>query len=57
MDFIRPTTRPFNPPADAPSIRSAADRRDSPRLTAAGALLIAWHHDHETPQEIGRAHV
>jgi len=30
--------------------RSASDRRDGPRMTAAGSLLFAWHHDHESAQ-------
>jgi len=50
MDFIRPKQASFTAPDRGPSIRSAADRRDTARLTAAGALLIAWHHNHEEPQ-------
>lgn len=50
MDFIRTKQPDFVRHEDGPSIRSASDRRDNTRMTAAGSLQIAWHHDHESPQ-------
>ena len=51
MDFIRPTIHQPSAPADAVSRRASSERRDGARMTAAGSLLIAWHHEHEHPQE------
>lgn len=53
MDFIRPA---FDRPSDLADTaaglrRASSERRDGPRMTAAGSLLIAWHHEHERPQE------
>jgi hypothetical protein len=49
MDFITRSTSDIGVDFGRSSIRSAADRRDGPRLTAAGSLLFAWHHEHEHP--------
>ena len=49
MDFIPPPSPAASPHLERPRIRSAADRRDGPRLTSAGSVVFAWHHEHEHP--------
>ena len=36
---------------DSGILRAVTERRDGSRMTAAGSLLVAWHHQHEEPQE------
>lgn len=51
MDFIRPTSGHASLAGDSGMFRAVTERRDGSRMTAAGSLLMAWHHQHEEPQE------
>ena len=51
MDFIRPDPDQVTLAGDSGILRAVTERRDGSRMTAAGSLLVAWHHQHEEPQE------